>query len=230
MNLNLSPFIYTSLDIVHLPLSLSSTKIHYFSSLSHPLLSLTLHHHSPSSPLLLPLILHLSLHLPPYSHPLTPSTHCYLHSSIIPPISLLPTHIPFYSSPTTLTSITRFLSLSSTFLAIYLIFVIFDQLVFPCPPERCLLQKYTTFSPFFTLTYPSPFFITLYPPLFYYPLFFIYSSIFLLTLILPVLLLIVICILQSFFQIHFSPLTSISILLPSLSLVSSDSSHSPLHS
>src|ERR1700738_947263 len=134
MNLNLSPFIYTSLDIVHLPLSLSSTKIHYFSSLSHPLLSLTLHHHSPSSPLLLPLILHLSLHLPPYSHPLTPSTHCYLHSSIILPNSLLPTLFPIHSSPITLTSIIRFLSLSSTFLAIFP-FSPFHQLVFTCPLE-----------------------------------------------------------------------------------------------
>ena len=125
-------------------------KIHYFSSLFHSLLSLTLLHYSLSSPLLLPLILLLFLHLPPYSHPLTPSTHRYQHPSIIPPNSILPTHILFYSSPITLTSIIRLLSFSSTFLAIYLIFVIFDQLVFPCPPERCPLQKYTTFHHFFT--------------------------------------------------------------------------------
>ena len=99
------------------------------------------------------------------------STHCYLHPSIIPPNSVLPTHILIYSSPITLISIIRLLSLSSTFLAIYLIFVIFDQLVFPCPPERCHLQKYTTFHHFFTLTYPLPSTITLYLPFFYYLLF-----------------------------------------------------------
>src|ERR1700738_947261 len=94
----------------------------------------------------------------------------------------------------------------------------------------CLLLKYTTFHHFLILYYPSPSTITLHLPLFYYLLFFTSPYTFLLTLILLLLLLIVICILQLFFQIHFSPLSSLSILLPSLSLVSSDSSHSPLHS
>jgi hypothetical protein len=151
---------------------LSSSKIHHFSSLFPSLLSLTLIHHSSSSPLLLPLIPFLFLHLPPYSHPLTPSTHRHQHPSIIPPNSLLPTHILIYSSPFTLITIIRSPSLSSTFLAIYPIFTIFDQLVFPCPPERCLLQKYTTFHPFFTLTHPLPFSITIYLSFFYYLLFF----------------------------------------------------------
>src|ERR1700736_3613730 len=94
----------------------------------------------------------------------------------------------------------------------------------------CLLLKYTTFHHFLILYYPSPSTITLHLPFFYYLLFFTSPYTFLLTLILLLLLLIVICILQLSLQFHFSPLTSSSTPLPPLSLVSLDSSHSPLHS
>src|ERR1700744_4075364 len=102
---------------------MSSSKIHYFFTLFYSFLFFTLLHHSLSFLLLLPLIPYLFIHLPPYSHLLTPSTHPYHPPSIILSFSLLPTHILIYSSPITLISIIRCLSFSSTFLYIFRIFV-----------------------------------------------------------------------------------------------------------
>ena len=130
---------------------MSSSKIHYFSSLFQSLLSFTLLHHYLSSSLLLFLILHLLLHLLPYSHLLTLSTYCYLHPSIILSNTLLPTHILFYSSLITLISIIRFLSFSSTLLVTFP-FLSNYQLVITCPLEIIFFLKLSLLNHFIFLS------------------------------------------------------------------------------
>src|ERR1700736_4338602 len=140
---------------------MSSSKIHYFFTLFYSYLSFTLLHHSLSSSLLLSLILHLFLHLPPYSHPPSPSTHRYLHSSIILPNSLLPTHFHIHSSPITLTSIIRFLSLSSTFLVTFP-FSSNHQLVITCPLETIFFPNLSLLNHFIFLSLGMCLFIHLF--------------------------------------------------------------------